>query len=62
MIKFNKKGTSLVIANSEKGAELLNEISEKAVKVPINLKSAEVFNSALMKSPKKPVAREKFLL
>lgn len=58
----DKKGTSLVIANSEKGAELLNEISEKAVKVPINLKSAEVFNSALMKSPKKPVAREKFLL
>lgn len=57
----DKKGTSLVIAHSKKGLELLSKISPNALITTINLKEAEGFNSALVVSPQKPVVRERFL-
>ena len=58
---FDDKGTSLVIVNSEKGAEVLNAIKEKIVLEQVDFEKVIAFNSSYSKSTAKPDKREAFM-
>jgi len=55
------KGTSLVVVNSEKGEGLFNDVKGNAIAEIVNLDDAIRFNSAMIRSVKKPVARDRFM-
>lgn len=59
--EFNDdKGTSLVIVNTQKGQELLNNIKDKMIYNEVDFEQSIQYNSAMYKSVLKPELREEF--
>lgn len=58
---FDNAGTSLLILNSEKGRDILEEIRNELNLVAVNFEDAIMYNSAMIKSVNLNEDREKFL-
>lgn len=54
------KGTSLVIINSQKGNEILENIKEKIICKSVDFETAIKYNPSMIKSAKKDIKREEF--
>ena len=54
---FDKKGTSAVIINTDKGAKLFNKVKNKFLLQETKYKSIEEYNQALKTSVKRPIER-----
>lgn len=54
------KGTSLVIINSEKGNEILENIKDKIICRSVDFETAIKYNPSMTKSAKKDIKREEF--
>lgn len=54
---FDKKGTSAVIINSEKGSKLFKKVKNKFLLQETKYKSIEEYNQALKTSVKRPIER-----
>ena len=54
---FDKKGTSAVIINTDKGAKLFNKVKNKFLLQETKYKSIEEYNQALKTSAKRPIER-----
>ncbi len=57
---YNKKGTSLVILNSEKAHKIFSEISFETIFKEVDFEESVKFNSSMYKSANKPQNRQKF--
>jgi coenzyme F420-reducing hydrogenase beta subunit len=58
---FDDKGTSLVIANSIKGEEILKSINDKMHCTPVEIDKAIEYNTSAIRSVKMPKSRSKFM-
>ncbi len=59
---YDNKGTSLVIVNSKKGADLFDSINKKIEKREVVLEEAIQYNLSILQSASKPEDREQFIL
>ena len=58
---FDNKGTSAVFINSEKGKDIWKEISSSFQYIEVDPNRPIAFNPAMIRSPKKPDKRDKYL-
>lgn len=58
---YDKKGVSLMIIQSKKGAELFNEIKEDILWLQVPIEQAIQGNSSMVKSAQMPIDRAKFM-
>lgn len=57
----NGKGTSVIIANTEKGKQVLNQVSDQVILIPETMEHAKSHNPALCHSIKKHPMSERFM-